>query len=43
MKHLEILTQEQVGPKVQEIFQGLKKKIGNSQCVQAVCKFTCGI
>ena len=28
MKHLEILTQEQVGPEVQEIFQGLKKKIG---------------
>jgi len=28
MKHLEILSQEQVGPEVQEIFQGLKKKIG---------------
>jgi len=28
MKYLEILSQEQVGPEVQEIFQGLKKKIG---------------
>ncbi len=28
MKHLEILTQEQVGPEVREIFDGLKKKIG---------------
>lgn len=28
MKHLEILQQEQVGPEAQEIFEGLKKKIG---------------
>ena len=28
MKHLEILSQEQVGPEVQEIFHGLKRKIG---------------
>ncbi len=28
MKHLEMLTQEQAGPEVQEIFEGLKKKIG---------------
>jgi len=28
MKHLEILQQEQAGPEAQEIFEGLKKKIG---------------
>ena len=28
MKHLEILQQEQVGPEAQELFDGLKKKIG---------------